>query len=402
MSDFRQFEKRLPAWSLFFLLLYLGAFLWALSLDVRGDGRNPSPPGVDFALFYAAGEMVREGRGEEIYQEEAHHEAVEGVLERETPARLPWLYPPSFLLLILPLTFLPYTPALLLWLAGTLGLMLWSAWGLGEGKGWPQALLLAGFPGVFLNLRWGQNAFLTTALLGLSLHHMGKRPVLAGLFLGLLSFKPQLAFFPLLLLIFSKAWRELFWAALFSLLTVLLSGLLLGFGLWLAFFRSLGASSQAALEGAWKSVAAIQPTVQTALRIWGVEGRLLTALVLLIGGVAFFSVLWIWRKSTRPALKGGAVVLGLFLASPYFLQYDLMLLGIPFLLLLKEFREKGGGKGEWLLLALLWITPLASWILVAYTHFQITPLVLGGTLGVLFLRVRREKERCDDEEHAHE
>lgn len=391
MKDFTMIEKRLPAWSLFFLFLYLTSFLWGLSLDARAGSGNPSPPGVDFALFYAAGVMVREGLGEEIYQEEAHHQAVEGVLGRETPARLPWLYPPSFLLLILPLTFLPYTPALLLWLAGTLGLMLWSAWGLSGGKG-GAALILGGFPGTFLNLRWGQNAFLTTALLGFFLHFTGRRPILAGLFLGLLSFKPQLAFFPFLLLVFSKAWRELFWTVLFSLLTALLSGLFLGFELWLAFFRSLGASSQAALEGAWESVAAIQPTVQTALRIWGLEGSLLTALVLLTGLAAFLSVLWIYGKSARPALKGAAVVLGLFLASPYFLQYDLMLLGLPFLLLLKEFQEEGAGKGEWLLLALLWINPLVSWILVAYTHIQLTPLVLACLLGMLLFRLHIDKQ----------
>ena len=52
-------------------------------------------------------------------------------------------------------------------------------------------LLAIAFPMVFSNTLVGQNGFLTAALIGGTLYLMPMRPVLAGICLGLLSYKPQ-------------------------------------------------------------------------------------------------------------------------------------------------------------------------------------------------------------------
>mgnify|MGYP003694260653 FL=1 len=52
-------------------------------------------------------------------------------------------------------------------------------------------LLAAAFPVVLTNTLVGQNGFLTASLIGGALYLMPARPVLSGICLGLLSYKPQ-------------------------------------------------------------------------------------------------------------------------------------------------------------------------------------------------------------------
>ncbi len=52
-------------------------------------------------------------------------------------------------------------------------------------------VLAIAFPVVLNNTLVGQNGFLTAALIGGTLYLMPVRPVLAGICLGLLSYKPQ-------------------------------------------------------------------------------------------------------------------------------------------------------------------------------------------------------------------
>ena len=58
-----------------------------------------------------------------------------------------------------------------------------------------------GSPAVLWNVSAGQNGFLTAALIGGMLSLMQKQPLLAGVCLGLLSYKPQFGLlFPIALI----------------------------------------------------------------------------------------------------------------------------------------------------------------------------------------------------------
>lgn len=52
-------------------------------------------------------------------------------------------------------------------------------------------LLAVAFPAVLINIRHGQNGFLTAALLGGALAVLERRPLLAGILFGLLAYKPR-------------------------------------------------------------------------------------------------------------------------------------------------------------------------------------------------------------------
>ncbi len=56
---------------------------------------------------------------------------------------------------------------------------------------WAVLLLLA-FPAFWSNATYGQNGFLSAALLAGATHHLDKRPAVAGVCFGLLAYKPQL------------------------------------------------------------------------------------------------------------------------------------------------------------------------------------------------------------------
>ena len=86
-------------------------------------------------------------------------------------------------------------------------------------------------------------------------------------------------------------------------------------------------------------------------------------------------------------------MLGIPLVIPYFMQYDLMILAVPIILLAYEFLEKGASKIEFALLELLFLLPILNWPLVIYTRVQICPLVMIATMILILLRAKRERSQ---------
>ena len=87
-------------------------------------------------------------------------------------------YPPTLLLLTAPLAFIPYIPALVLWLsAGWFAFYRALRIAMPEGR---TLLLALATPAVFVNFVAGQNGTWTAALFGAGLGFLDRRPVLAG------------------------------------------------------------------------------------------------------------------------------------------------------------------------------------------------------------------------------
>src|SRR6202040_3076406 len=119
----------------------------------------------------------------------------------------------------------PYTVAFIGWAAASLVPYLAVMRGI---IGRPFGLLLAlAFPVVLTNTLVGQNGFLTASLIGGTLYLMPTRPVLSGICLGLLTYKPQYGFlFPLVLLAAAQ-WKVFITAGVVAVAMAL--------GSWLAF-----------------------------------------------------------------------------------------------------------------------------------------------------------------------
>jgi hypothetical protein len=77
--------------------------------------------------------------------------------------------------------------------------------------GWPMAAcVVMAAPAVMINLVSGQNGAFSAAILAGGLMLLDRRPVLAGLLLGLLCYKPQLAVLVQVALVASGRWRTAF------------------------------------------------------------------------------------------------------------------------------------------------------------------------------------------------
>ena len=95
------------------------------------------------------------------------------------------------------------------------------------------------YPAVLVTIGHGQNALLTTGLLGWGLLLLPRRPVTAGILFGILAFKPQLALLAPVALIATGQWRAI-GAAMFALLVLAIaSDILFGSSVWVGFRENL-------------------------------------------------------------------------------------------------------------------------------------------------------------------
>jgi hypothetical protein len=177
------------------------------TLDWKGR-----PLGTDFSQVWTAGTMVGDGRAAAVWDWPSHF-AVQQAFHRSTTVALyGWHYPPTFLLVAAALASLPYIPALIVWQAATLAPFAWLAQHyLGRRDAW---LYVVAAPATLICLTHGHNGFLTALLLGGGLILLDKRPLLAGLLLGCLVYKPQFALVVPLLLLAARQWRAILGAAL--------------------------------------------------------------------------------------------------------------------------------------------------------------------------------------------
>src|SRR5207244_11228411 len=112
--------------------------------------------------------------------------------------------------------------------------------------GHPFGYLLAlAIPMAFINALVGQNGFLTAALIGGTLYLIPIRPVLAGICLGLLTYKPQYGLLFPIVLIAAGHWRVFISAGVTAVVLAPASWLALGTHSWLAFFHWMPKFSQA-------------------------------------------------------------------------------------------------------------------------------------------------------------
>jgi hypothetical protein len=243
-----------------------------------------------------------------------------------------------------------------------------------------------------MNLRWGQNGFLSAALLALSIGFMETNPLLSGAMIGLLAYKPQLAFLPFIILLLSKKWKAVFAAVCSAVAVSLVSLVLFGVEPWVQFIGSFFHAS-ASLSGMEQlAIAAIQNSPYSALfNLWA-DSRISMAGQSVITISVILAVHWVWKHTNRLPLMGAMLVLGIPLSIPYFLQYDLAILALPLVLLVYDFFENGCSKTELVLTALLWLLPLFNWPVVIFTGVQLSPLVLIAVSVMILLRVRRENK----------
>ncbi len=330
------------------------------------NDRFGRPLGTDFSNVYAAGSYVLDGQPATPFDPARQYAREQAIFGQATPF-YGWHYPPFFLGLAALLATMPYWLALLMWQGVTLGFYLWAMRGVlssspsplqGEAtKLWP--LLAIAFPAVFINIGHGHNGFLTAALIAGALVTLDRRPIIAGILIGLLAYKPQFGLLIPLVLMVSGRWRVFFAAAATVVVLALAVTLAFGVDVWTAFLASTGFTRTVVLEQGDTGWYKIQ-SVFSWVRMWHGSVPLAYA----VQGAATLAVAgalaWLWRQRVSFALQAAALLIGTVLATPYSLDYDLMLLAPAICFLAVDGMTHGFAPWQKTLLAILWIVPLVT------------------------------------------
>ncbi len=357
-------------------VVVLGAAFIAGPWLIDAQGR---PIASDFVNVWAAGALTLDGNAALAYDWTAHKAAEVAAVGHGFENYYGWHYPPTFLLVAAPLALLPFVPASILWLAATLPLYAAAIRSiLHERAG---ILLALGFPATLWNLAAGQNGFLTAALVGGTLTLMERRPALAGICLGLLTYKPHFGLLFPVALIAAGQWRVIAVAAATALAIAAASLLAFGGDAWAAFFHWMPATGQAVLGEGRAEFGRLQSLFGlvraqggSELLAWSVQGAAAFALAI--------AVFVLWRSRADFALKAAALAAAALIATPYLYMYDLVALAVPVAFLLRYAMAGGLTRAETLGL------PAAVLLLLAYPYFK-TQVGLAAALIVAVLIAAR-------------
>jgi len=334
---------------------------------------------TDFVNVWSAGKLVLDGHPAWAYDWGIQKQLQVAVLGQSYEGNFAWHYPPPFLFVASLLAHFPYAVAFIGWAAISFVPYLAVMRAI---VGRPFGLLLAAaFPVVFTNTLVGQNGFLTAALIGGTLYLLPARPVLAGICLGLLSYKPQYGLLFPLALIAASQWTVIVTAGLVAVAMAALSWFAFGTESWQAFFHWMPMFSQAFLtEGRapWWKMQSLFALVRT---FGGTEQLAWIFHWIFAGSVAVVLAL-MWRSRVRYSVKAAALATGTLLTTPYLFMYDMMVLAIPIAFLVRMGLSSGFRAYELPALACA-VAMIAGFILTG------VPLGFGATLIVAGLVLRR-------------
>jgi hypothetical protein len=365
-------------------VLNLATLAFILGASRDGVDRNGFLIGTDFLSFWTAGHMLQ-AHGN-VY-DVAAHTAAQRAYFAQADAYTAFFYPPPFLLACWPLGLLRYFPALALWLAATGAAYGFAVrqWLKRTGVAQPLLLLLAAFPPVLITITHGQTSFLVAALLGLGALLVRERPWLAGALFGLAVIKPQFGLLVPVVLVLTGEWRTIVAAVLTASLLALISTLAFGPRVW-ADWLNVSTAAQAAMDNGAVGYAKMQSAFAAASLLGAptAVGYALQGLVTLgvAGALAWAS----WGR--RYDLPLAALMLaGAPLATPFVLDYDMVLLAFPLIWL----AGQGFGPWEKLVFALTFIAAAFARPLALEAGIPIMPWILVAFFVVLLRRVVQTK-----------
>lgn len=357
-------------------LVYLVAsYLQGSWLAAPGSGAVPT----DFVNVWAAGQLVLQGNPAAAYDWPTHKAMEVAALGHPFEGYFGWHYPPTFLPVAALLAKMSYVPAQIIFLLSTFCAYLFCLLGIiGERAGY---FLAAAFPAVLANFIAGQNGFLSAALLGGALLMLVERPILAGVLLGLLSYKPHLGLLFPIVLAASGHWRVFITAGIVATLMAIASWGAFGTETWAAFFANIGHTSQAFLSDGWADFAKLQ-TAFGLLRMLGGSESLAWTVQAVLALITIAAVTALWRSRADYEIKAAALGVGAMLATPYLYTYDLVVLAVPLAFLWRRGRARGFLNHELAGIAL-------ACLLVLIFPFVKAPVGFAAVLLVAALIARR-------------
>jgi alpha-1,2-mannosyltransferase len=330
----------------------------------------------DLTFYYVAAKIGLSHGWQSIYDLRLQQEALDAMGSRIHIAELArYISPPPVAWAALPLTLLPFQAAYAVWSALLVAALVWTWYLAAPGGGRVRLVHLAaalGWLPVIYGLQLGQpGLFVALGVAGSYALLRRGRPFLAGVALGALVLKPQLAFLVPAAFLVSGRYR----AFLGSVLAV---GLLA-----LAAVAVVGPSGVSAYQQRLAFAAGVP--VNQALTIAPLVGSLGAARVIQ-GAIAIWSLALAYRFRGRghewilvPALVGGLV------ATPYLHLDDLVMLGLAGWLYLRTSPQP-----RWSWAFVLGVVVAAEGI----PFWGALPVILGELAALVLLSLSAIRERA--------
>ncbi len=362
---------------------------WIYGFAERGVVKN------DFILFWTASNLAASGHARDVYDFTLFQDFLSKVAME--PMAEAFFYPPTFLLFLLPLSFMPYLLSFSVWISFTLVGYCFVIHRIA-----PHALTILAvlaFSPTLLNVSYGHNGLLTAALMGGGLLVADRRPIVGGVLLGLLTYKPNLAILLPFALIAGQKWRVLVAFVISTGLMILLSCFMFGFDIWAAFIHNASAVEKV-LESGFNGFILnfkTMPSPYAAVRLAG--GGIGLSLLVQITAMAFalFITVRVWSREAPLPLRASILVICSMLSTPYLQEYDVTLLALAIAWLGWEAYSKRWSGKENLFLLAAWFAPLISLLIIKLFKIQILPVFF--ILLMIFMLRRNVFCRFNKEAH---
>ncbi len=341
----------------------------------------------DFTVFWAAAKLALAGQPLAAFDPQALYAAAK--LPTEAPHdNFLWLYPPSFLVALMPLGALSFPlafPAFIAISATAFALAVRAPASVLPGL-W--RLMLVSPMVVICGLFIGQTSVLWTAGLVAGLWAMrGGKAAAAGLAIALLTMKPHLGLLIPVALIAARQWAVIGWATGFTLLLTGAATVMTGPDYWPQFLEALHSQIDRVANGTVLMHRLSSPYGFLRALGAGHGGAFALQLALTAGLVAMIG--WIWsRRNLSKDLKYATLCAAIPLATHYALYYEMTLELAAALFLIRDGFGQRLAEKAWLLV--LWVGPAPMIIYPTLLSTALyTPPIMLVTLAICLARVRR-------------
>lgn len=362
-------------------LVLIGPIVWWLywpaanGLDVTGQ-----QIGRDFINAWAGPQLAFSGRLPLLFDFSGYPAAISALFGEQLPFHN-WSYPLFCLLLFWPLAQLPYFAALALWTFG-----LFAAFAkmtlsqIERSKRSIAMILLVLAPATLINGFSGQNGFLTACLLVGGVLLLDRRPVLAGILFGLLTYKPHLGLIVPFVLLALGAWRTIAAAIATAMLLAATSVAMFGLEAWRTYFQVTTAFQVRLLEQVNDfGPMMVTSAMMSVARTFGVSLQTGLAVQLAVAIPVIALAVWAIRQTSDPARRAFVLVTATLLATPYAMVYDFC--ALTAVLAWRLFRPQPLSAVRAAIILVAWLMPLGT-IYLNMFDLGLAPLALIGVFAI--------------------
>ena len=358
-----------------FVMMVYGLKIWA---DYTGQISGRPPQFGDFFALWSYGKTPAVA----LYDASTLH-GVQVGLGMPDSAQNPFPYPPTAIKLFRLLAVLPYETAYVVWTVGTLALFV----GVVVATCSRLAICVVGVvvaPVSTSCIAAGQTGFLTAALLIAGVRLAGRWPVVGGVLIGLLAYKPQMAMLVPVAFAAAGYWRAFIAAGVTVVVLALVTTAVYGTGVWADWVAALPGYLDAFDRDPVKM--GLKPTVMANLQLAGVT---LPVAKMIQGVVAVGVAALVWGCFRRGSgrLATAVLLVGTALATPHAFIYDLPIVAAAIALLIEE--RVAFSLGEVVILIAAFTFPILMMLKMDALPVSAVPLLLLFGMMVRDVRAGR-------------